>query len=86
MTRTFFDRRVACKQIMRLAHVFLHIAAHILPLLTSKERATHFTTMHTGVKHQTGAHPRSNFTFQTLMCEDSCDALQVAFLLSLSFS
>ena len=68
MTRTFFDRRVACKQIMRLAHVFLHIAAHILPLLTSKERATHFTTMHTGVKHQTGAHPRSNFTFQTLMC------------------
>ena len=61
MTRTFFDRRVACKQIMRLAHVFLHIAAHILPILTSKERASHLTTMHTGIKHQTRSHPGANF-------------------------
>ena len=70
MTRTFVDQRVACKQIVRLAHVFLHIAAHMLPLLTSEKSESNFTTMHTGVKHETLAHPSANFIFQTLMCID----------------
>ena len=83
MKRTLFDVRPARKQLMRLAHVFLDIAAHILPLLSSKECTSNFATMHSGVKHQSRSHPRAKSIFKALMCEDSCDALQVAFLLPL---
>ena len=84
MTRTFFDRRVACKKIMRLAHVLLDVSAHERPGLTCEERKADLALELPGREQQSDFHPPPDLVEQLLVRLEASDSLEVSELLPIT--
>ena len=69
---------------MRLAHVFLDIAAHDLPSLAGKERKADLAFELAGGQEQSDFHPAADLVEELLVRLEPSDALQVAQLLPIA--
>ena len=81
--RTLVNRRIREKQVVRLAHVFLDIAAHELPSLAGKERKADLAFELAGGQEQSDFHPAADLVEELLVRLEPSNALQVAELLSI---